>query len=456
MVKERTFKLAIKSLNDNPRYWAARIVTQVLQGQGYSNFLLNQCLSRQLLKPVDQDLLVQLVYGTLQHKLTLDYYLQPLIKKPQNLAPLILNLLRISVYQLYYLDRIPDRAIFYEATQIAKKVENPGAGKLVTAVLRNLQRQGQKPVQTADPKNQLSIEYSVPLWVIEKLTAQIGWAKTQTLVHSLNQPPKNAVRVNLQKTNLPDLQQQLATQNISTQPSVLSPVGLVSQQGAITQSSLLQQGLYTVQDESAMLVAPALQVGPQHRILDACAAPGGKTTQLASYLEPGGQITALDLHATKLRLIEANARRLGVQNYIQTQALDARQADQHLPAQSYDRILVDAPCSGFGLMRRKPEIRYLRDAKALTSLAQVQQDILTSVAPLLKVGGLLVYSTCTIFEEENQQIVHNFLTTHREFTLAPVVTTWPLKVLHRGDFVQIFPDDFQTDGFFIACLKKTR
>lgn len=456
MAKERTFKLAIKSLNDNPRYWAACIVTQVLKGQGYSNFLLNQCLSQQLLKPVDQDLLVQLVYGTLQHKLTLDYYLQRLIKKPQNLAPLIFNLLRISVYQLYYLDRIPARAIFYEATQIAKKVENPGAGKLVNAVLRNLQRQGRKPVQATDPKNQLSIEYSVPLWVIEKLTAQIGWTKTQALVHSLNQPPKNSVRVNLEKINLSDLQQQLATQAISTQTSVLSPVGLVSQQGAITQSSLLQQGFYTVQDESAMLVVPALQVGPQHRILDACAAPGGKTTQLASYLEPGGQITALDLHAAKLRLIEANARRLGVQNYIHTQALDARQADQHLPAQSYDRILVDAPCSGFGLMRRKPEIRYLRDAQALTSLAQVQQDILTSVAPLLKVSGLLVYSTCTIFEEENQQIVHNFLATNREFTLAPVVTTRPLKVLHRGDFVQIFPDDFQTDGFFIACLKKTR
>lgn len=210
-----------------------------------------------------------------------------------------------------------------------------------------------------------------------------------------------------------------------------------------------------MQDESSMLVAPALQVQKGMNILDACAAPGGKTTHIATYLNNSqGQITALDLHAQKLRLIEQNARRLGVQQYITTKALDARQAGQEFSPQSFQRILVDAPCSGLGLLRRKPEIRYAKKAADLQQLAQIQLAILEAVAPLVAVQGILLYSTCTILAPENQQVVAEFLKRNPEFSIIPVVTDWPLTQVHRGQFIQIYPDDYQTDGFFIAALQK--
>ncbi|MBA1434882.1 methyltransferase domain-containing protein, partial [Bombilactobacillus bombi] len=215
-------------------------------------------------------------------------------------------------------------------------------------------------------------------------------------------------------------------------------------------------GYWTIQDESAMLVTPALQVEKSDRVLDACAAPGGKTTQIASELGPNGQITALDLHAKKLHLIEQNAHRLGVFERLQTQALDARQVGEKFSENSFDKILVDAPCSGLGLMRRKPEIRYTKQAIDINKLAAIQLAILEAVAPLLKPQGLLVYSTCTILEAENQQVITQFLQRRPDFILRPVKTHYPLAEIHRRNFVQIYPDDYTTDGFFIAALQKIK
>lgn len=442
-----------QSIKHSVRAVAVQILTKVFDNAGYSNQLINQALKQQQFNDADQRLLSQLVYGVLQHKLTLDYELAPYLRE-KKLVPWVKNDLRVAVYQLKYLDRIPNHAILFEATQLAKVQGNLGLSKLVTAVLRNLLRNGWRSLADLAPLAQLAIQYSVPQWIIEQLQQQIGLDKTKNLLASLNQPPKLSLRVNSAKISREKLQQQLQAEGLAVEPSLISEDALVAEHGFGAGTKWFQQGFCTIQDESSMLVAPALRVELDSRILDACAAPGGKTTHLASLLGPSGQIVALDIHQKKLRLIQNNAQRLGVQQVIQTQALDARKAGQEFAAASFDRILVDAPCSGFGLMRRKPEIRYGRQLSDVLHLAQIQRDILTAVAPLLKVNGYLVYSTCTIFDQENQQVIEQFLATQPQFELVPVTTQKKLALSNQ--MLKIYPDDYQTDGFFIACLKRVK
>ena len=215
-------------------------------------------------------------------------------------------------------------------------------------------------------------------------------------------------------------------------------------------------GLLTIQDESSMLVAPTLQLEASHQVLDACAAPGGKTTHIAMYLdaEKGGKVTALDIHQHKVRLIDDNAKRLHVTDVVETKVMDARATDEAFPAESFDRILVDAPCSGLGLMRRKPDIKYNKTASDFTKLPEIQLDILNHAAPTLKPGGILVYSTCTIVSDENQNVVKQFLATHPEFEQASLAVSSVLDTSIQEDMLTLYPHSFMTDGFFISCLRK--
>lgn len=447
--------LVNKSLSNNPRYGAMKILNQVLDGGGYSNILINQCISNNKFTIADQHLLVNLVYGVLQHKLTLDYFLEKYLQRQKHLQSWIQNLLRLAVYQMYYLDRIPDRANFFETTQIGKVIGGQKVAGLITAVLRSLQRDNWRSFTELSPVKCLSIMNSIPTWIIKSLKQQVGWSKTEKILTSLNQPPQVSVRVNTNKIFPNQLQKELENDGFKVRPSQVSPLGLIIDKGSIIDSSWFKDGYCTIQDESSMLVATALQVHHSMNILDACAAPGGKTTQIATYLSNSqGQIVALDLYAQKLRLIEQNSQRLGVSQYITTQALDARKAGNKFSPKSFNRILVDAPCSGLGLMRRKPEIRYFKSVTDLQQLAQIQLAILEAVAPLLDIQGILLYSTCTILAPENQQVVAKFLERNPEFSIIPVVTDWPLTKVHRGQFIQIYPDDYQTDGFFIAALQK--
>ncbi|UQS81618.1 16S rRNA (cytosine(967)-C(5))-methyltransferase RsmB [Bombilactobacillus folatiphilus] len=444
-----------KSIKITVRSLAVQILTKVLHNGEYSNKLINDTLQRKILNDADQRLLSQLVYGVLQHKLTLDYELALYIKD-KKLVSWVQNVLRVAVYQLKYLDRIPDRAVLFEATQLAKEQGNPGLAKLVTAVLRNLQRHGWRDLGKLTPEERWSIEYSVPKWVIKELLDQVGSVKTKTILQSLNHSPRTSLRVNSAKITRTKLQASLRSDGLDVHPSSISDLALVSDHGFVAGSSWFQAGYCTIQDESSMLVAPALQIESTDHILDACAAPGGKTTQMASLLNSQGHVTALDLHAKKLKLIQRNAQRLGVADKITTEALDARQVGQNFSSNSFDRILVDAPCSGFGLMRRKPEIRYGRQLADVKNLAKIQQEILSAVAPLLKVQGYLVYSTCTIFEQENSQVIEQFLATHSDYRRVLVYTHENLEKNICDQMLKIYPDDYQTDGFFIACLQRVK
>lgn len=445
-------------LVDTPRYIAMEVLENIETRKSFSNIELDQALKKHKLILKDTGLITELVYGVTQRKYTLDYYLEPYIRKPEELEGWVRQLLRLSVYQLVYLDKVPAHAILNEAVEISKEKGHSGTSGFVNAVLRNIQRDG---IRTFDkiknPIKKLSIEYSVPEWLVEKYTKELGEEEARKLFSSLLHTSKASLRVNTNINTVEECEDILHKKGLTVSKSSLSPVGLVGDSGHFAASALFKRGGITIQDETSMLVAPALQVQENHLVLDACAAPGGKTTHIAAYLseEAGGKVIALDLHEKKLRFVETNAKRLHVEKVIETRAMDARNVRKEYASETFDRILVDAPCSGLGLMRRKPDIKYTKTEEDILSLSQIQKDILDSVSESLKVNGLLVYSTCTITHEENEDVITHFLNTHPEFELHEVSAPKLDSKSVKNKVVKIYPHDYQTDGFFIACLKKT-
>ncbi|GKQ42564.1 ribosomal RNA small subunit methyltransferase B [Companilactobacillus sp. RD055328] len=440
-------------MNNNARYIALNILNSVLINDAYSNVEINRAINKEELNSKDIGLMTNIVYGVLQNKLTLDFYLQDYLKG-KKVDPWVNTLLLISIYQMEFLDKVPDRAVIYESVEIAKRKGNRGISGFVNGVLRSYQRQGHKDVSIIqDIDNQLSVKHSVPVWIVRLLKEQLGLEKTKSILESLNYPSSLSIRVNTKKISRNDLKSKLLDKGIETIESEISPFGLVTDDHRVINSSEFKEGLYTIQDESSMLVAPALQVKADSIVLDACAAPGGKTTHIASFLDEnqGGSVLALDIYDHKLDLINQNSERLGMSKIIKTQNFDAT----HIEAldQKFDRILIDAPCSGLGLLRRKPEMRYNKTSSDISELIDIQRNILNSAADSLNIGGILVYSTCTIVDEENSQQVQNFLDTHDNFEQVDVLTS-----LGNSDdkMVKLYPDDYQTDGFFISAIKRTK
>lgn len=441
---------------ETARQIAAELLEKIEKHHQYANLSLDQTLKHHDLTDVDRRFVTRLVYGTIQWQLRLDYNWQAFVKKPQNLPLWVIIDLRLALYQFLMLDKVPSHAIFNSATQLAKKRDHGRYAKLVNAVLRQVQRHGETDYQKINDQNaRLSVICSVPRWLVDTLVKQYGYARCQTLLETVNRPQHVSLRLNAAVGDIKAIKQHLQHDYPQLRPSPLTPVGLIAPQGHFSHTAAFAQGQYTLQDESSMLVAPSMQLQPQHQVLDACAAPGGKTTHIATFLDPkqGGGVTALDIHAHKLNLIQANAQRLQVADRIQTKLLDARQAGRDFAEQSFDRILVDAPCSGLGLIRRKPEIRYAKKPQAIAHLPQIQQDILQAVAPLVKIGGLLVYSTCTIIAAEDQEVSDRFLNEHPNFNAVPVAAAQALPESNRIQF-QILMDDAQTDGFYIACFQR--
>lgn len=435
------------------RTLAVTILAKVAAQGSYANLTLDATLRQHDLSPRDTALVTNLVYGVIQHALTLDYYLKPFVKA-RKLDPWVHALLQTAVYQMVYLDKIPLHAIFYESTAIAKRMGNVGIGKFVTAVLRNLQRSQRPDLTKLQPAAyRMSIMYSIPEWLVAKMMDQVGAEKAEAIFATVDRPAAASLRVNTTKITPDQLLAELQQTLPDVAVSALTPVGLVAPGGHLAGLSEFAAGEFTIQDESSMLVAPSLDVQPGDQVLDACAAPGGKTTHIAQYLDAaqGGQVTALDLHPHKVQLITANAKRLGLADRVTAMAMDAREAADTFAPGSFDKVLVDAPCSGLGLIRRKPEIRYDKDPESIAKLPEIQFEILDAVASLVKPNGRLTYSTCTMVEEENQGVVARFLSAHPEFSAVAVPTLTPVKA-HGAPALQLFPDDYGTDGFFIASL----
>ena len=436
-------------MKNNPRELAVEALTRVFKNKAYSNIEINNILKNSDMSDADKRLMTNIVYGVIQHKYVLEYQLEPYLKD-KKLDLWLDLLLQTAIYQLSYLDKIPEHAVLNESTEIAKQKANRGAGNLVNAVLRNFQRHGAREMSGKDSVYDLSKFYSVPRWLVQLFIDQQGLDKTKEILKSINQPSHVSIRVNTNKTTVKDLQKTLQSKGFDVKPSKISSVGLICESGNLVNTDEFRDGLYTIQDESSMLVAPALDLLPDSRVLDACAAPGGKTTHIASYIKDG-EVTALDIHKHKTKLIRDNSQRMGYSDIISTGAIDARKAKDVLNT-TFDRILVDAPCSGLGLIRRKPELRYFCQEEDLMNLQRVQLQILDSMVDLLEVNGKLVFSTCTFDDEENEAVVKKFLADHKNFELEPVKHEAVMDKSVKDGMLKVLPSDYFTDGFFIATF----
>lgn len=439
--------------SDNPRVLAVQTLAKIKNG-AYSNLQLNQVIKQHQLSEADKRLLTTLVYGVIQHRLTFEYWLAPFIGD-KKINPWVRELLYTALFQIQYLNKIPQHAIFNESIEVAKILGHVGTAKFVTAILHNISRLGLPEISAiTDPILRLSIEASLPVWLIEELVTQNGEAATRALVATINDAPMQAIRVNTLLASDDEVVAALAAENLTAVKSQVADHAYIVSGGHVASSTVYQKGWLTLQDESAMLPVESMVLTPAVKtILDAAAAPGGKTTQIAQAIAADAKITALDVHPHKIKLIEQNAARMQVSDRIQTQVLDARKVASEMET-TFDRILVDAPCSGFGLLRRKPEIRYDKTLADVQNLARLQGEILDSVSQKVAENGMIVYSTCTILRQENDDVVAQFLANHPEFELVKTVTSHQLKPDRHEAVLHIYPNDYHTDGFFVATMKK--
>ncbi|MEY8530744.1 16S rRNA (cytosine(967)-C(5))-methyltransferase [Lactobacillus taiwanensis] len=434
----------------NARTVALDTLIKVFNQKSYSNIALNNELEKHDLKASDKALATRIVYGTIQYKLFLEYQLNPLIKtnlRDKFLKPLLL----MSAYQYFFLEKVPTNAIFDEANKLAKKYgkKNSGSYKLVNGILRALERQGKILPAENDLVNYLSIKESFPKWLVEYLLNNFGKNKTKEILIRSNQPASNSIRMTVEENSFEKIKEDLRKDGFDCKESSLTTHNLNLNKGGVAKTDLFETGKITIQDAAASLAVDAFNFKGNEHVLDACSAPGGKTVQIAEKLTTGN-VVALDIHENKLKLVKNAAKRLHVSDKVKTKALDARKAKEYFAKEQFDKILVDAPCSGLGLIRRKPEIRYEKSLNDIKNLAKIQLAILENISGLLRTSGELVYSTCTISYEEDEGVIKQFLKLHPDFELVPV----QVGKLPKQQMVRIFPSEDGSDGFFIAKLKK--
>lgn len=440
---------------------ALDVLTRVERDQAYSNLLLHQTLEKHRLERQDAALATELVYGTIGRLNTVDYFLEGFVAKGlARLEPWVRSLLRLSFYQLYYLDRIPPHAAVNEAVELAKRRGHQGISGMVNGVLRNvLRRKNELQLPSNLPAvKRIALEYSHPEWMVERWLHRYGEADTIAICAANNEPPRSSVRVNRLRIEREQMLDQLRSSGYEAELSALAPAGItVTGGGNLASTPWYQSGELSIQDESSMLVAEVLAPEPGMRVLDCCAAPGGKSAHLAELMHDKGSVCASDVHEHKEKLICDQAQRLRL-TCIRTLVSDARNLSEHYPAESFDRILLDAPCSGLGVIRRKPDLKWAKQAGEIAEIARVQQAILANVHLLLKPGGVFVYSTCTLEPEENEEQIRNFLHHHPNFELAPfpdrILPEGWIKKEGAGGMLQLLPHHFHSDGFFIARLVK--
>ncbi|MFF2015970.1 16S rRNA (cytosine(967)-C(5))-methyltransferase RsmB [Paenibacillus sp. NPDC058177] len=440
---------------------ALDVLVRVEQQGAYSNLLLNSSLQKSSLSREDTGLATELVYGTISRMNTLDEVLEGFVSKGiAKLQPWVRNLLRLSLYQIMYLDRVPSHAAVNEAVNIAKKRGHQGISGMVNGVLRSVLRAGDLPVlpENLGPAKRISIRHSHPLWLVQRWIAEYGVETAEAMCASNNEPPAISVRVNTTMISRERLLEKMAAEGLEVSPSKVSPYGIVIKGGgnpALT--SWYRNGYLSVQDESSMLVAEVVAPEPGMKVLDCCAAPGGKTSHMGELMKDEGTIHANDLHPHKAALIADQARRLGLECVV-TGSADALDLEQKFEPGSFDRILLDAPCSGLGVIRRKPDLKWRKQPEDIESVSALQRQLLQSVSRLLKPGGVLVYSTCTTEKAENGEVVASFLEHNPDFaSLTFASDVWNRlegTALAAGEGIQLLPHHYGSDGFYIARLQR--
>jgi len=421
-------------MTKNARQTALDVLNDIFGNDAYANISLDRNLRDSELSTVDKAFVTALVYGVVSKKDLLEWHITPFLKKEPK--PWAKMLLLLTVYQILFMDKVPTSAAVDEAVKIAKRRDGQATANFINAVLRNFMRSEHR---NEEPKD-WETKYSMPKLLLDKMVRQFGGKRTGEILESLEKPS----HVSLRKIDP-------TVEIAGTRASLLTESALIADSGNFAMTEEFQSGRITIQDETSQLVAPQLDLEGTEEVLDACAAPGGKSTHMAQYLT-SGHITALDLYDHKLDLINQNAERQHVADKITTQKADATMIFEEFGSDKFDRILVDAPCSGIGLIRRKPDIRYRKESSDFVDLQKIQLEILNSASKSLKKSGIMVYSTCTIFDEENFDVVRQFLESHPNFEQVEISSD-KADMIKEG-CISITPEMYHTDGFFIAKFKK--
>ena len=445
----------------NARKLAVDILNRIDESGAHAEPLLNAALSGTAFKDShDRGLLTELVYGTLRTRGRLDWIIGQIYRGDETgLETAVRNILRTGIYQLEFTDRIPPFAAVNEAVAIARK-GCPAASGLVNAILRNFLRKKDAiawPAMAKDPGKAISVLHSHPRWLVERWLDTYGIDETIAICQSNNAIPPLTLRVNSLKASRDQAIAALAREGVAAAPAPFSPDGLALAAPApgLRDTTCYKAGLIRIQDEASQLISFLVAPEPGEQVLDLCAGTGGKTLHLAALMKNCGRITAVDLHSEKLRQLQEEAARLGV-TITEMQAADAADTPEAY-RRAFDRVLLDAPCSGLGTLRRNPEIRWRLAPADLEKCKQIQERLLMSAADCVKPGGRLIYSVCTVTPEENEAVIEGFLSGRRDFTLMPpsAVRGIPPALLDETGFFRTFPHRHGTDGFFGAVFIRT-
>lgn len=417
------------------------VLRRVEAGQAYSTALLHHTLARTRHTPADRAFITEVVLGTLRQRGRLDHALNAVL--PRGLAALpvaIQVILRLGLYQLWFLDRVPDAAAVDTSVELARRHGHRGTAGLVNAVLRRLAAAGEPPPPdpAADPAGHLAVVHSHPRWLVERWLRRWGWEETARLCAANNTPPPSTLRVNRLRATPDEVAERLRARGMTVAPGIV-PEALRVRGPLDERLDLYRDGLVTMQDEGSMVVARAVDPRPGETVLDAAAAPGGKATHLAELMENRGRVIACDVQPGRLRLVAQQVARLGL-DIVEAHHLDAREAGRRF-AGAADRVLLDAPCTGTGVVRRRPEIRWRLRPSAPREMAARQAALLAGVRGAVRPGGRLVYAVCSLEPEEGPEVVEGFVRRYPAFRVEETRTLLP----HRDD----------TDGFYLAVLERT-
>ena len=432
------------------RETALNVLMACRKDGGWSNGVLKEYTRRDRLDGRDSALAARLCYGVLQNRGLLDFYLRQLLTgKVKDLHPVLHDILHLGLYQLYLMDKIPESAAVNESVELAKKYcrKQKNAAGLANAVLRNAVRSKDsltEPVSWED-------KYSHPGELINLLKAYVGKEQIEPMLRANNAIAPMTVQVNILKTTTEALQERLENEGVTAEKHPwLADCLVLSGTGDLEQLPAFRDGAFYVQDAAAKLSILCAQVQPGQQVLDCCAAPGGKSFAAAMAMNGQGSITSCDVHAHKIQLIAKGAERLGLSN------ITAQQQDATVFCPQWeekmDTVIADVPCSGLGIIRKKPDIRY-KDLSSMAELPALQRKILVNVARYVRPGGLLLYSTCTLVRAENEGVVEAFLRTHPDFNTEPLPLPAPFSKNESG-MLTLVPGEYDTDGFFICRLRR--
>lgn len=435
---------------------AFKVLYDIEKNNNYSNIAINKNFKSLEIKDIDRGLATELIYGVIENKYYLDYIINKLSKiKTKKMSVYVKILLRIGIYQILFLDSVSDYAAVNETVNLVKKYDKKSAG-FVNAILRNVIRNKESigVIEEKDRVKHLSIKYSYNPWIIKNWIEVFGIDFTEDLLEANNEKPSLYIRVNTLKIDRNTLMEKLEDMGIKCfKVSNIEEAIRVENLKNIENNKLFKEGLFTIQDISSMLVGKVINPRENSQILDLCSAPGGKSTHLATLMNNTGKVISRDIFDHKLSLIKSTVNRLGLNN-VQVEKFDAAKLDNN-SIEKFDYVLADVPCSGLGIIRRKPEIKY-KEKKDIENITIIQKEILDNAAKYVKIGGILVYSTCTIFDTENIDIVNKFVEENKNFEFEKIdEINVDLENQEKG-YLNIYPNIHGMDGFFIAKLKRVR